>query len=315
MTLVRMLLCVAVLLGLGVVAAVAQTFQPGQQIEYRRTGAANWEPGTIIGPTQDGRQYRVRQKPSQFFPEGAESVFSPNELRVPQAAQAPPAPQRPVVVQPAPTAGPVACPAGGPMTEEDVLAYSRQVLGPNPWGPHRDAGVARIRDCINRRGATFVSGRDFDNRMHAQGTNAVHINYAIDNNWGPPPALADYFGTFDLTSANRGSNSVKRKNATTVRKTTIDSQARLGGLAIDANGTYVWDTRGDGRAIVRGTWRQATPGDMMEYEGGVGIVLLKAREAFDYHVRVNRTPGWAGDTWIEVGTGRGRQSVQYGLKR
>jgi hypothetical protein len=200
------------------------------------------------------------------------------------------------------------------MNEEAVLAYARQVFGPNPWGPHRDAGVAQICDCIEQNGTTFISSQAFDNRMAAQGTNAVHINHAIDGNWNNPPKLEDYFGTFDLTPANRGSNSVKCKNGTTVIKTTIDSQARLGGLTINANGTYVWDTYGSGREIIRGTWRQATPAYMMEYEGGPGIVLLRARTGHDYHARVNCTPGWEGDTWIEVGTGRGRQAVEFGLK-
>jgi hypothetical protein len=401
--LTRLLLCVVALFGIGAISAEAQTYRAGQAIEYRRTGATEWEPGTIIGPTADGRQYLVRRKPSQFFPQGSEAAFFPNELRLPQGAQAPapqpraqpqpqppaqpraapagpaagacppgqaieysrtgadwelgtiigptadgrqclvrrkpsqffpegaeaaffpnelrppqgpqpPAPQpappqpragppadiaqRPIVPPRAPP-GPAACPAGGPMNEEAVLAYARQVLGPNPWGPDRERGVAQIRDCIKQNGATFVSSQAFDNRMHAQGTNAVHINYAIDDNYNRHPTLNDYFGTFDLRSAVTGR---------------LDTQKRLGGLAIDPNGTYVWDVLGDGRNIIRGTWRQATPADMKEYEGGPGIVLQRARDGFDYHVRVNRTPGREAETWIEVGLGRGRQSVQYGRK-
>jgi hypothetical protein len=146
---------------------------------------------------------------------------------------------------------------------------------------------------------TFKPGQAIDNRMHAQGTNAAHINYAIDANYNRHPTLNDYFGRFDLRSAVTGGG---------------DTQKRLGGITINPDGTYVWDVRGDGQNIIRGTWRQATPAYMMEYEGGPGIVLLRARAGHDYHARVNCTPGWEGDTWIEVGTGRGRQAVEFGLK-
>ncbi|HYC64762.1 MAG TPA: hypothetical protein VEC14_08540, partial [Reyranellaceae bacterium] len=126
--LVRLILCATALLCLGAASALAQTFQAGQQIEYRRTGSLNWERGVIVRPTADGRQYVIRQKPSQFFPEGAEATYWPNELRVPQAAQAPAPQPQPTPNQPraAPPAGPPAGPVGvgpGGLKPGDTVEY------------------------------------------------------------------------------------------------------------------------------------------------------------------------------------------------
>ena len=92
----------------------------------------------------------------------------------------------------------------------------------------------------------------------------------------------------------------------------LDAAARLGEVTINADHTYVWNVLGDGRQIIRGTWREATEAEKQFWEGGPSIWLLSARGGQDYQLRGDRQPGWAG--WVDIGQGKGRIAVQSGKK-
>jgi hypothetical protein len=284
-------------------AALAQTFRSGDVIEYKARGTypPQWERGVFVRDLPGGKQAIIREKPNQFNPEGFEIAYALDDIRVPGAA---PPPAKVAVAMPSPD--------GPPVGKEELIAFARQTMGPNPWNnPQRESALAAIRDLVTRRGAAFARDDDFRARMDAQGTMSVHIGYAVDANFGPPPRADAYFGTWLLRAANRGSRSVSSDGRTV---TTTDSQAESGRLTIDPGGTYTWETlRGDPPAKwLRGRWRVVAAGEANAWEGGPALWLEKAKQGYDCMVRMDRQPGWPG--WIQVGMGAARTPVEYGRK-
>ena len=74
-------------------AALAQSCNPGERVEYK-TGAypEKWDVGTCVRPLPGGTQVLIRQAPSQFYPEGSERAYAVGDVRPAGAA---PAPARP----------------------------------------------------------------------------------------------------------------------------------------------------------------------------------------------------------------------------
>jgi hypothetical protein len=314
---------------LGSLAASSQTYKPGEVIEYKASNfPEQWERGQIIREIPGGTQYLVREKPSQFFPEGFERAYALDAIRKPQAPGQPPAASKPApapttpvatpsVSKPAPPTAPVAAlpPPQGLLGKEHVIAYARQVIGPEPWGPNRDKALEQIRDYIKRHGTSFTTDDDFNARMSAQSTSFSHIAWAVNSNHGQPPKVSDYVGRYELTAASRGTKSYERTGSNRVRVTTTDAQAKSGRLEIKADGTYVWDVLGGDppEKWLRGKWREVKPEENQPWEGGAAIWLEKAKQGYDCMVRMDRTPGWPG--WIEVGMGKARTPVEYGKKQ
>lgn len=293
-------------LALLTLAAFSQSFKQGEAIEYRDGSSypAKWEKGVFVKMLPGGTQALIRKKPSQFFPEGSESAFAIADIRSPQPAAAQPAP--PAAPIPAPPAG------EGLLTKEQVLAYAKQLMGPNPWGnPSRDAILDQIRDYVKTRGTSFQPDLDFSNRMGAQGTYSVHIGYAASANYGKPPKPESYFGTWLLRAANRGSQSYTTSGGRRVVQTT-DSQAESGQLTINPDGTYAWQVLRGQSTVLKGNWRWVRPEEMHAWEGGPALWLLTAKQGADYMVRGGREPGYEG--WIDVGAGKGRTPVEYGRR-
>lgn len=209
--------------------------------------------------------------------------------------------------------------AKGVLSDEDVLAYGRQVFGgsnkeANQANPVRDKLTEQIRDHIKKHGTNFkapITGK-FDVAINEQGTRSAHIIQAVNDNYGAPPQLQDYFGVFLLRTTNRGSSSVKPDATGRKWLHIIDEQHESGRLTINRDGTYEWELlRGDPPAKwVRGRWREAKPGEMIPTEGGPAIWLDHTNGGEEYMVRMDREPGYAG--WINVGVGPGRRPVQYG---
>jgi hypothetical protein len=308
-----------------------EPYKPGEVIEYK-VGTADppkWERGVIVKPLEGGKQYIIRQKPSEFFPEGSERAYSPSSLRRPaKDSPKPPANPKPGATPP-PIAGggetrdflDGAKDAKGLLSEEDVLAYARKVYG----GADREANEAnmkrsdysiQIRDYVKKHGTSFKAsaiGKFYD-AMTAQGTNSINIIHAINDNYGKHPKLEDYYGTFLLRSSNRGSSSVKPDGSGVKKIVVQDAQAESGRLTINRDGTYEWELlRGDPPSKwLTGKWREAKPDEMFPTEGGPAIWLESAKNNDDYMVRMDREVGYA--DWINVGAGKGRTPVEYGRR-
>ncbi len=319
--------------------ACGEDFAPGDQIEYQVRGSwpVQWAPGRIIRPLDGGKQYLIHEQPSEFFPEGPEVAFAPEKLRRPAPAppqpqpdpEGKPQPEAPAPAEPDKPAAPVepgppaaaappaapAAPAGALLSKADVLAYAQATFGAgDPFAnPRRQELLDQIRDHIKARGTSFLPDLDFSNQMGALGAYSVHINSAIEANHGPAPKLEDYFGTFLLRVANRGSQSHTRDGSRVI-VTTTDSQHESGQLTIHPDGTYVWQLqRGDpADKWLRGQWRAVKPAEMHLWEAGPALWLERAKQEQDYMVRGCRAPGYA--DWIDVGMGKGRTPVEYGRR-
>jgi hypothetical protein len=310
--------CGILLLSLAQVASTETLYRPGDSVEYKVRGSypEKWAQGLVIREYPGGSQYLVREAPTRFFPDGPEMAYATSELRRPGSAPAP-------VVTPTATSRPVALEniaihsGAGLLAQEELLALARRLMGDQPYADsfRREKVLEQIRDTIKARGTDFQYSAigEFANRMYAQGTMSSHIGFAINSNYGPHPRLDDYFGTFHLRAASRGSKSAQSDGSRVIVITT-DAQHESGALTINRDGTYLWAyLRGSApETWKRGRWRAAAPEEMLPWEAGPAIWLLDAKQGSDYMVRMDRQPDWRG--WIEVGAGKGRTPVEYGRR-
>jgi hypothetical protein len=312
------------LLSVALVAKAEPLYRPGESIEYKVRGSVpeKWSPGRVIREYPGGIQYLIREAATPYFPEGSEVAYATSELRRPgQTATAAITPAKP---RPEPVAAnstvsdKVLMPMGqGLIGREELIAYARHVMGDQPFADssRREKALEQIRDTIKTRGTDFQYSAidEFSNRMYAQGTMSSHIGFAINSNFGPAPRLDDYFGTFHLRAASRGSKSTKTDGSRVI-VTTTDSQSESGALTIHRDGSYVWAyLRGTAPDTwKRGHWRTVSTEEFLPWEAGPAIWLLDAKQGGDYMVRMDRQPGWQG--WIEVGAGKGRTPVEYGRR-
>ena len=283
---------------------LAQTYQPGQQIEYKaQNWPEKWEVGVYVRDTPGGTQVVIREKPSQFYPEGFQRAYALNEVRevaqpeaapapvaqpIPRAAPAPLARARPVA-QPAPGAGA----GGGLMSQQDVLGFLQQRLGDgDPFmNPRREAVLQALREEVMRRGVDFHSHAigDFANQLGRYGA-LSNVTYALSSNFGPPAAQGELMGAWRLmkvgatTSVTRGGNLYQRQ----------EYAGLAGSLNVNANGTYLWNSPS---GVLRGNWRAATAEEMAKSDkGGAGVVLLAAKSGADWllHKRTEEGPEGTG---------------------
>ena len=116
-------------LGLG---AQAQQFKPGDAIEYLSHGSypPKWERGVFVSELPGGKQYAIREKPTQFFPEGSQIAYGVNEVRRPGA--------------------------GAPAVE---LRRPRSPQLPLPHRHRRRAPICPAADCSPRKRSSPMRGR------------------------------------------------------------------------------------------------------------------------------------------------------------
>jgi hypothetical protein len=301
-------------------SVAAQDFSPGETVEYKVRGAfpAQWERGTVVRSLDGGKQYLIREKPNQFYPQGFEAAYNPGEVRPLRTAASTntPSPAAPQPVAPPPAILGLIENGAGLLSPDDIFQYSRALFGNgDPFAhPQRQAILDQIRDSIKARGTSFLPDLAFSNRMGAIGAYSVHISSAIEANYGAAPKLDDYIGTFLLRVSNRGSQSTST-NGSTVVITTTDEQLESGELTIKRDGSYIWKQGRNDPADtwLHGKWRAARPDEMHLWEGGPAIWLEQAKQGQDYMVRACRIPGYA--SWIDVGMGKGRTPVEYGRRK
>jgi hypothetical protein len=291
------LLALAAAIGSG--AAFAQSYQPGQQVEYKaQSWPEKWEKGVIVKELPGGTQVLVRQAPTQFFPDGFERAYAladvrpatraapaPNQAAAraaqparPKAAAAPPAGARLV----APPGGKAGAGGGtGLMSQQDVLGFLQARLGTgDPFmNPRREAVLQALREEILRRGVDFHRQAigPFANELAKYGA-LSNVTYALSNNFGPPAALSDLTGKWRIAKVG-ATTSVTRNNRAYQRQ---EYAGLAGSLTVNPGGTYVWDSPS---GLLRGNWRKATPDEMARSDkGGEGVVLLGAKSGADWLV-------------------------------
>lgn len=286
--------------------AEAEAFKAGDKIEYRSYG--KWERGTIIRPLPGGTQVLVREKPSQFFPEGSERAYSLSDVRRPEAVTPKPAPapgRKGAGEKAAPPAA-----AGPPLTEAEILAYLRQRLGEMPFGPHRAPALATLGSMIKQRGVAFryEAVSTFSTQAAKYGLTS-EITFPLGDNFGAPTVEKWLMGRWRMDKIGSPVDFVK--NGDLYRR--METGARMGMLTLEPGGGYTWMLYANDPPAkhVRGRWRKATP-EEMRYQGGDGIVLLKAKDGESWLVRHDRTAP-AGD-WVCVSHLVYWQQREFGMR-
>lgn len=249
-------------------AAIAVAQKPGDKVEYKaQNWPEKWEVGTIVKTLPGGTQVLIREKPTEFFPEGSEKAYALNEIRPIAKAPAkdpktpPPPPDNPRDDK----KGPAADQAGGlQMSQQDILAYLRNGLGDgDPFrNPKREQVLKALRAEILHRGVNFRSHAigDFANKVGKYGAPS-NFDAAMSDNFGPPAKLNELNGKWRFSKVGAPGDPMFGNS---------DS------LAINANGTYVWGT-------IRGNWRKASADEMDKAnKGGEGLVLQNAKSGSDW---------------------------------
>lgn len=254
--------------------------KPGEKVEYKaQNWPEKWEVGTCLKELPGGKQVLIREKPSQFYPEGFERAYALADVRPVQKAQEQAAKDdNPLRTEPPDKPKPNDAPArneganaagGAQMSQQDVLSFLKQRLGNgDPFmNPNRDRVLQQLREEILSRGVNFhnVSIGDFANQLAKFGA-LSNVTSALNENFGAPAKRNELFGRWLFSKVGAPGNPMYAKNG--------------GGLTINANGTYVWETAS---GIVRGTWRNATSEEMAGVDkGGEGIVLMKGKGGWDW---------------------------------
>lgn len=292
-----LLICVTLA---GVAFAQGKDYKPGEKIECKTSYSKDdWGPCTFVGKSYDGSQPIIRD--DQGFQKGL-----PDWTWVRPAA-AKPANDRARNNQPAAedvnkqnaanvvkrdvAARADAAPAGqGLMSQADVINFLKTRLGPDPFAnPRRYEIKDRLAEEIKRRGLNFrfeAVSPFFDELSKYIGVTS-DISNPLKDNYGPPTKQSWLLGTWKLdvvgaTTEYEANDRIWRKEAS--------AAANIGRLTVNADGTYIWQASAPAKTF-RGQWRKATA-EEMKTQGGDGIVLLKAKEGWDWIVTQNRR--WAG---------------------
>ena len=116
-----------------------------------------------------------------------------------------------------------------------------------------------------------------------------------------------------IASVDRPVQGTGRYDGTTFTGVGAVNTSHGGVLTVSPNGTYTWQAyKNDAPAqLLRGTWRKATPTEM-RYQGGDGIVLLKAKSGWDWVVCQDRQA--TSGEWIRVAEVVSRQVREFGAR-
>jgi hypothetical protein len=293
---------------LGAAPAYGHKCKPGEEVEYKAVSWPEaWEKGVCLRELPGGTQVLIRQKPTQFFPEGSERAYALDDVRpagqaAPQAAPgqaADPQPAALVTPAPAPRAGQIrttgreGAAGTGLMSEADVLGFLKQRLGEgDPFmNPRREAVLQELREEVMRRGVSFRKQAigPFADELGKYGA-LSNVTGPLNDNFGPPAKQAELMGKWELAKVG-GTTMVTRGGDLYQRQ---EYAGLAGSITIDPGGTYVWDSPS---GMLRGNWRAATPEEMAKSDkGGEGVVLLAAKDGADWlvHKRTEEGPEGTG---------------------
>lgn len=291
----------------------AQDYKPGQKVEYKAQAyPEKWELGTVEYMTPGGKQVIIREKPTEFFPQGNTRAYSLDEVRPPgQGTNRGKAialdPQAKASTNDRPDDRTTTIAEGSLMTTQEILAFLQDRLGDKPFEvaySKREATFKELALTVMQRGVDFryQTLSQFSNDLGKFGALSTVI-FPIQANYGAPTKQAWYIGTWNTSITSVG------------RRVIIGAKA--GFLTINSNGTYVWKLypTDPPASYLKGTWRKASPEEMaVSYQGGDGLVLLKGKEGYDWLVRQDRETTLSGD-WIWIANLNARAQREEGKRR
>jgi len=278
-------------------APAALTFEPGEQLEYRAVKwPEKWEVGTVVRRIPNGKQVLIREKPTEFNPDGFERAYDFAELRPlktpgggDQAASC--GDEMSGDTQAPPTAA-----AGGPMSQEDVLSFLRtRFAGVDPFRhPKREEILEQLRVEALRRGVSFRNETlgAFSNELGKFGA-LSNVRAALTDNFGAPARLQDLYGEWALFKVGIAIPKEKNGRIAPGREFFGDG----GGIIINPDRTYVWHATA---TPIKGSWRPATPDELAKSDkGGEGIVVLNGKGTWSWLI-FKRDEGGPEGTGIKV---------------
>lgn len=292
----------------------AQDYKPGQKVEYKAQAyPEKWEVGTVEHMAPGGKQVIIREKPTEFFPQGSTRAYSLDEVRpLGQERNRGQGTALDPQVQAATNdrrddRTPAIGEGSGLMTTQEILVFLQDRLGDKPFqlnSSKREAIFIELGQTIMRRGVNFryETLSQFSNDLGKFGAPSTVI-FPIQANYGAPTNHGWYIGTWNTSITSVG------------RRVIIGAKA--GFLTIKANGTYVWKLypTDPPASYVKGSWRKATPEEMaVSYQGGDGLVLLKGKEGYDWLVRQDRETTLSGD-WIWIANLNASAQREEGKRR
>lgn len=311
-------------------------FQPGQLVRFPRGGG--FEDGIVVKQTREGVLIKYRNwatgqfdgdfqafHPADTVALGPANGAVPNPAVNPQPQPQPqpgpavnPQPQPQPQPQPNPAVNPQPqqpanpggwepplnmlpqTPDGPAMTENDVLGFLNQKLGPDPFAPavtpQREQVFKELEAMVLKRGLTFTHNdalSDFGKALIKFGTpNGLNSALALNRN-APLKTVDWYQGTWGTFAAGNPE--------------TRDAAGFTGDLQILPDGKYIWN---HGNGVIEGNWRPATELEMNQgHKGGSGVVLLKAKQGFDFIVQEDDQPVQGGEN-IWIGELKGRNMTE-----
>jgi hypothetical protein len=198
----------------------------------------------------------------------------------------------------------------GLMTQQQILSFLQTKLGDKPFqNPRREEIKKELAEMIKARGLDFRfdSTMDFYSKLNKYVAMTSDITFPLSYNYGEPTKESWLTGAWQLSKI--GAVVDYEKNNRIYRQGEI-GVGGVGALTLNANGTYIW--KSVTAQSTSGKWRKATQ-EEMKYQGGDGIVLLKAKGGEDWIVTHDRSTTLKGD-WINLAQLNWRQIKEYGFR-
>jgi hypothetical protein len=295
-------------------SAQKKDYKPGEKIEYKSSGYPEvWEEATFVRATPDGSQPIIREKPNEFHKDGFQRGTSWANIR-PLGVIKTTREKEPKTEEPENTQETTETTNGlgsGLMTQADVLSFLQIKLGDKPFAnPRREELKTELAEMIKQRGLNFrysEVSQDYSSKLAKYGANTSETVFPLRDNYGEPTKQAWLMGAWNLGKVGAAVDYVR--NNRVYRQGEI-GVANVGTLTLKADGSYSW--KAGTKDSTSGKWRKATKTEMKS-QGGDGIVLLKAKNGYDWIVTKNRNTTLKGE-WLfisELGT---RQINEYGSR-
>ena len=180
----------------------------------------------------------------------------------------------------------------GLMTEEQVLSFVQTKTKNNSiTGLEKMEVIEELVETIKARGVNFryEVGTDFHNKFSSSGVSDSTTTFPLQANYGAPITESWLMGAWSMTKIGATVDYIK--NNRVYRQGEI-GVGNIGLINVKADGTYTW--KSVEAQPTSGKWRQATR-EEMKYNGGAGIVLLKAKGGTDWIMFKNRETRTKGD--------------------
>lgn len=293
-------------------SAQKKDYKPGEKIEYVVGGSypEQWEEGTFVKATPDGTQPIIREKPNEFNKDGFQMATQWAKIRPLSAKSADKVAVNDTEADNDKTASAATTDFGtGLMTQEQILSFLQAKLGGKPYAPGSVEIKKELAEMIKQRGLDFrySDTPDFYYKIAKLGANTGELDFPLRDNYGEPTKEKELTGAWNLGKIGGVVDYVR--NNRVYRQGEI-GVANVGTLSLNANGTYVW--KAGAKDSTSGKWRKATKTEMRS-QGGDGIVLLKAKDEYDWLVTKNRATKLKGE-WIYISELGTRQINEYGSR-